>query len=108
VGYSESSKAYQIDIPGQRQVKISRDVTFEEEITFGRSIEYHMDIDRKKKEETITSPSSAVQRETIIDPVDHVSPVDLPRDIAVGQKRPAWARQTLQEAEGHATPRGTF
>jgi hypothetical protein len=24
------------------------------------------------------------------------------------QKRPTWARQTLQEAEGHAAPRGTF
>jgi hypothetical protein len=31
-----------------------------------------------------------------------------PRDIAVGRKRLAWARQTLQEVEGHATPRGTF
>jgi hypothetical protein len=43
-----------------------------------------------------------------IDPIDLVAPVDVPRDIAVGRKRPAWARQTLQEAEGHATPRGTF
>jgi hypothetical protein len=65
----------------------------------------------EKKEETIPSPPSAVQRETVIDPVDPVdpvAPVDVPRDIAVGQKRPAWARQTLQEAEGHAAPRGTF
>ena len=58
----------------------------------------------EKKEEIIPSPS-AVQRETAIVPD---APVDVPRDIAVGQKRPAWARQTLQEAEGHAAPRGTF
>jgi hypothetical protein len=62
----------------------------------------------EKKEKTIPSPPSTVQRETVIDPVDHVAPVDVPRDIAVGQKRPAWARQTLHEAKGHATPRGTF
>jgi hypothetical protein len=62
----------------------------------------------EKKEETIPSPPSTVQRETTIDPVDPVAPVDAPRDIAVGHKRPAWARQTLQEAEGHAAPRGTF
>jgi hypothetical protein len=37
--------------------------------------------------------------------VDHV---DVPRDIAVGRKRPAWACQTLQEAEGNASPCGTF
>jgi hypothetical protein len=40
--------------------------------------------------------------------LDPVAPVDVPRDIAVGRKRPTWARQTLQEAEGHATPHGTF
>jgi hypothetical protein len=64
-----------------------------------------MEIDSEKKEETIHSPPSVIQRETIIDPVDLV---DVPKDIAVGQKRPAWARQNLQEEEGHATPRGTF
>jgi hypothetical protein len=108
VGYSESSKAYRIYIPGQRQIKVSRDVTFEEEIAFRRSRESHMEIDSEKKEETVPSPPSIVQRETVIDPVDPVAPVDVPRDIAVGQKRLAWARQTLQEAEGHAAPRGTF
>jgi hypothetical protein len=39
----------------------------------------------EKKEETIPSPPSAVQRETTIDPVD---PVDVPKDIVVGHKRP--------------------
>jgi hypothetical protein len=38
--------------------------------------------------ETISSPPSAVQRETNIIPVDPVSPVDMFRDIAVGHKRP--------------------
>jgi hypothetical protein len=67
-----------------------------------------MDIDSKKNEETIPSPPSAIQRETVTDPVDPIAPFDVPRDIAVGHKRPSWARQTLQEAEGHAAPRGTF
>ena len=43
-----------------------------------------------------------------VDLVDPVAPIDVPRDIAVGHKRLAWARQTLQEVEGHAAPRGTF
>jgi hypothetical protein len=34
VGYSESSKAYRIYIPGQRQIEVSRDVIFEEKIAF--------------------------------------------------------------------------
>jgi hypothetical protein len=62
----------------------------------------------EKKEETVPSPPSIVQREIAIVPIDPVAPVDVPRDIAVGHKRPAWDRQTLQEEEGHATPQGTF
>jgi hypothetical protein len=42
--------------------------------------------------ETIPSPPSTVQRETYI---ILVALVDMPRDIAVGNKRPSWARQTL-------------
>jgi hypothetical protein len=61
--------------------------------------------------EIVPSPPSVVQRETsidVVDPVDPIGPTDVPRDIAVGHKRPTWDRQTLQEAEGHAAPRGTF
>jgi hypothetical protein len=62
----------------------------------------------EKKEETIPSPPSAVQRETIIDPVDPVAPVDDSQRHGSRRERPTWARQTLLEAEGHATPRDTF
>ena len=34
VGYSETSKAYRIYIPGQKFIEVSRDVTFHEETTF--------------------------------------------------------------------------
>ena len=52
-------------------------------------------------------------RETIqsvdpTDPSDPVAPVNVSKDIAVGRKILAWARQTLQEEEGHAAHRGTF
>jgi hypothetical protein len=115
VGYSESSKSYGIYIPGQRQIEVSRDVTFEEEVSFQKSREAQMEIDS----ETIPSPPSAVQREIDIipdDPIAHIDPVvpansyapsNIPIDITVGNKRHAWARQTLQEAEGHKTPQGT-
>jgi hypothetical protein len=62
---------------------VSRDVIFEEEITFRRSKESQMEIDN----ETIPSPPSVVQRETtidLVDLVDPVAPVDVPRDIVVG------------------------
>jgi hypothetical protein len=37
VGYSENSKAYKIYVLGQRQIKVSRDVTFHEEAAFKKS-----------------------------------------------------------------------
>ena len=39
VGYSESSKAYKIYVLGQKQIEVSRDVTFHEEVVFKRSRE---------------------------------------------------------------------
>ena len=45
MGYSESSKAYRIKIPGSRQVEVSRDVTFEEEMVVRKGRGSDMDID---------------------------------------------------------------
>jgi hypothetical protein len=92
VGYSKSPKAYQIYIPGQRQIEVSSDVTFEEEVAFMRSRGSHMEIDSEKQEYMVPSPPHplASQRETVepIDHIDHVAPVDVPRDIVLGQKIP--------------------
>jgi hypothetical protein len=63
--------------------------------------------------EIVPSPPSSVHRETNIIPIDPVVPadpislVDIPRDIVVGNKMHAWAQQTMQEAEGDASPQGT-
>jgi hypothetical protein len=43
VGYSETSKAYIIYIPGQRYIEVSRDVTFHEEVAFKQSKESQQD-----------------------------------------------------------------
>ena len=117
VGYSESAKAYQIYIPGQRKIKLSRDVTFEEDIASWRSRHAESDNDEQEApQEMLASPSLAVERESMeeddsvppTDPVGSFVPDSVPRDIAeMGQKRkPAWVRQTLQDVEGHAAPRG--
>jgi hypothetical protein len=94
---------------------VRRDVTFEEEVSFSKYRGSHMEIDSEIQGDIFPSPPHprAVQRETVepIDPinlVDHVSPVNVPKDTAVGQKRPAWAHQTLQEAKGHVAPHSTF
>lgn len=50
MGYSETSKAYRIYIPGQRQIEVNRDVTFDGEVAFRRSKESHMEIDNEEQE----------------------------------------------------------
>jgi hypothetical protein len=50
VGYSETSKAYKIYIPGHRQIEISWDVTFDEDEAFRRSRESHMDEYQEEQE----------------------------------------------------------
>jgi len=78
---------------------VNIDVTLEEKVAFKRSRGSHMEIDSERYEEMVLSPTHppTVQRETIepIDPIDPIPPVDVPRDIAVGRKRPTEARQTL-------------
>ena len=37
VGYSESSKDYRIYFPGFKRIDISRDVTFDEDLTYNKS-----------------------------------------------------------------------
>jgi hypothetical protein len=76
LGYNEFSKEYWIYILGQRQIEVRIEFTFEEEVSFKISRGSHMEIDP-------------------IDPIDLIDPislVDVPKDIAVGQKRPTWAR----------------
>jgi hypothetical protein len=48
VRYNETSKAYRIYVPGQRQIEVSRDVTFDEDEVFGRYRESHLDEDREE------------------------------------------------------------
>lgn len=77
-----------------------------------------MDIDREEQEaprdadgSIPDSHPSDVQREELVDPVDSVEPIeptDRPRDILVTKRKPTWLCDTLQEAEKHATPHGSF
>ena len=124
VVYSETSKAYRIYIPGQRQVEISKDVTFDEDAAFLRSRESHLDVETEEHEAPNViedpvpdSPHADMQREEhsspdyipdSMDPVEQVGPSERLIDAPPAKRRPTWLRETLQEAEKHTTPPGTF
>jgi len=72
-----------------------------------------MDIDSEEKEapkDGGIDPSSPIvhpldYQEELVEPTE---PMDLPRDVAVIRKRPAWLRDTLHDENGNAAPSGTF
>ena len=110
MGYSESSKAYRIYIPGSRQIEVSKDVTFEEEMAVRKGRGSDMEIDDEELE--MRSSPAPIQNELTekdepIDPIDPITTIDIPKDMAVSQKRTRWAQQTLQDAEGHEAPHST-
>lgn len=66
VGYSETSKAYIIYIPGTRLIEVSRDVTFHEETTFRHSQEIQDDTEMEEpkspsdRDESLESSSPSI------------------------------------------------
>lgn len=105
VGYSETSKAFPIYVPGQRQIEVNRDVTFDKEVALWRSRESHMEIDSEEQEyfrdaniSILDIHPSNVHREEAVDPVapvDSVEPLDRLGDVAVAKRRLAWLCDTL-------------
>ena len=92
VGYSESSKAYHIYVPGQRYIEVSRDVRFHEEVVFHQTKELPKDVEESPSE----IPNSEVQREEeefepqIPDlPEESESPVEELLEIPPSKRRPA-------------------
>ena len=85
VGYSESSKAYRIYIPGSRQIEVSRDVTFEEEMAVRKGRGSDMEIDDEEMERR--SPSPPVQNELAKkdEPIDPVATSDILEDMTVSR-----------------------
>ena len=58
VGYNETLKAYQIYVPGQKNIEVSRDVTFHEEVAFCRSREIPLDVGLEEQEAPTASGES--------------------------------------------------
>lgn len=106
VEYNENSKAYRIYVPGQRDVEVRRDVTFDEDIALKKvedlPISRKDDDDAAEKQE----PSMNEPMPNVDDPMVPLGPP--PDDPSTSRKRPLWLKGTLQGVEKHTAPRGTF
>jgi hypothetical protein len=120
VGYCEVSKAFRIYIPGHHHIEISRDVTFDEDATLKKSRRCHLE---EVYEEEPVIPRTAVRevpratepvREVVTSPdeeilEDHdILEVQEPPQMTILHKRkPAWAREIIQDGEKYGVPEGT-
>jgi len=72
-----------------------------------------MDEDREEHEalmDAVMKDSTPLEHipEDQVETVEPETPVDPHKEITVTKKRPTWLRNTLQEAENHATPNSSF
>lgn len=107
MGYSETSKAFWIFIPGHNQIELSRDVIFEEDIAFKRA---------RSSSETETysprvpemEPAPEIQREHPEEMSHELPSTSNENTVHNDRKRPLWAKKMIKEAKDHAAPKGTF
>lgn len=98
VGYSETSKAYRIFIPGQKTIELSRDVVFEEDLAFKKAINSNEPSPLSNSESISESES---QKENLEEVEDEVNLEES------SKKRPLWAIKTVEAAQDFAAPSGS-
>ena len=113
VGYSDQSKAYIIYIPGFRQIEVNKDVTFDEDVDFSKSKKTHVDEVYEEEQEApkIVEASKPPIRDDEEEPIpedhDMEEPQELketPHEMISTRRRPARARDIIQEAERYGAP----
>ena len=95
VGYSETSKAYRLYVPGQREVEICHDVTFDKDTSLRKVV----NLPRSEEDhEARLGNQEEPKDETMPDVEGPMDSIDSPPSLG---KRPSWLRDTLEDAEGH-------
>jgi hypothetical protein len=114
VGYCEVSKAFRIYMPGYRHIEISRDVTFDEEATLKKSRRCQLEevyeekpVNPRNIESVREVPRTAEPDEETLEDHD-ITEVQEPPQMTFSHKRkPAWARELIQDGEKYGVPEGT-
>ena len=85
---------------------MSHDVTFDEDMAL-RKINNLLIL--RKDKEADTRNQGAKEDETMPNVDEPMDPIDPPpHEPSSSKRRPSWLRETLEDAERHIAPRGTF
>ena len=110
MGYFESLKAYRIYFPGFKKIETIRDVIFDEDSTYNKSIQFH--IEEIEEPEVPRTKDTFMEEMTQENYEDHdmmepQEPVDPPHGKNSYKRRPTWAREAIQYVERYGTSYGT-
>jgi hypothetical protein len=121
VGYCEVSKAFRIYIPGHRHIEINRDVTFDEDAALKKSRRCQLE---EVYEEEPVIPRTVVREvpraaepmrevvtssdEEILEDHDILEVQEPPQMTILHKRKPAWARELIQDGEKYGVPEGTM
>eukprot|EP00253_Pinus_taeda_P027419 PITA_27419 len=90
-------------VPGQRDMEVSHDVTFDEDNALGKARD--LPIPRKDNDDDAEKQDEPPTDEPMPDVEGPINPIDPPPgDPSTSTKRPLW----LKDAKRRTTPRGTF
>jgi hypothetical protein len=107
VGYGETLKACIVYIPGHRQIETSRDVTFDEDTTFSRSRQNHSDEVHDEEHKAPRVADTDAGDDVVLEDHDMEEPqkpADSSKEMNTKKRRPAWARELIQDAENYGAP----
>ena len=113
IRYCEVSKAFKIYIPSYHHIEINRDVTFDEDATLMRS--RRCQLEEVYEEEPVAPRVAELVKEVTVTPDDEI-PEDRdmiesqePPQMMISHKRkPAWARELIQDGKKYGAPEGTM
>lgn len=112
VGYSEDSKAFRIYIFGHRNIEISNNVTFDEDVSLGKARDLPPPPppeDKSDDMDILEGPFVPESKDDIVDdPMGPMDPSDPSPWDPPARKRPLWLKDTLQDVEKHVVAHGTF
>jgi len=105
VGYGENTKGYRIYVAGQREVIISHDVTFDEDMALSKvinlpSLRSYQEADTREPKEKDDESMPDVE-----EPMDPIDPP--PYEPSSSKKRPSWLKGLLDDAVGPASPQSS-
>ena len=102
MGYGENTKGYRIYVAGQREVIISHDLTFDEDMALSKVINLPT---LRSSQEADTREPKEKDDESMPDVEEPMDPIDPhPHEPSSSRKRPSWLRGILDDAEVHAAP----